>query len=145
MQTPRVSRSSGRPADISSIRFSTSTRFGGSWRFIIAFAAVLIVYTAVNVALRRAAWDPYPFILLNLFLSMLAAVQVVKAHQPHEVIVAVPVAPPSSVEELRGACDDVICLSSPESFFAISQFYEDFAPVEDEQVCQVLSLLAPAT
>jgi uncharacterized membrane protein len=49
--------------------------FGGSWGFILAFGAVLIVYTASNVALGRAAWDPYPFILLNLFLSMLAAVQ----------------------------------------------------------------------
>jgi CRP/FNR family transcriptional regulator, cyclic AMP receptor protein len=36
---------------------------------------VLIVYSAVNVLLGKAAWDPYPFILLNLFLSMLAAVQ----------------------------------------------------------------------
>ena len=50
-------------------------RFGGSWSFILAFAAVLIVYTAVNVVLGRSAWDPYPFILLNLFLSMLASVQ----------------------------------------------------------------------
>jgi len=50
-------------------------RFGGSWRFIIAFSLVLIVYTAINVGLRGQAWDPYPFILLNLFLSMLAAIQ----------------------------------------------------------------------
>jgi len=50
-------------------------RFGGSWSFIIAFGAVLVVYTCVNVALGRSAWDPYPFILLNLFLSMLAAIQ----------------------------------------------------------------------
>ena len=49
--------------------------FGGSWMFIILFAIVLTVYTAVNVALDKKAWDPYPFILLNLFLSMLAAVQ----------------------------------------------------------------------
>ena len=49
--------------------------FGGSWTFIILFAIVLIVYTAVNVVLRGKAWDPYPFILLNLFLSMLAAIQ----------------------------------------------------------------------
>jgi CRP/FNR family cyclic AMP-dependent transcriptional regulator len=49
--------------------------FGGSWTFIITFAVVLVVYTATNVLLRRAAWDPYPFILLNLFLSMLAAIQ----------------------------------------------------------------------
>ena len=50
-------------------------RFGGSWAFIISFAAVLIVYTSINVKLGRSAWDPYPFILLNLFLSMLAAIQ----------------------------------------------------------------------
>ena len=50
-------------------------RFGGSWTFIIAFFLVLVAYTAMNVWLGRAAWDPYPFILLNLFLSMLASVQ----------------------------------------------------------------------
>jgi len=50
-------------------------RFGGSWRFIILFSVILTVYTAANVLLRGSAWDPYPFILLNLFLSMLAAIQ----------------------------------------------------------------------
>jgi uncharacterized membrane protein len=49
--------------------------FGGSWTFIILFLIGLSVYTAINVALRGSAWDPYPFILLNLFLSMLAALQ----------------------------------------------------------------------
>ena len=50
-------------------------RFGGSWSFIITFTVVLCVYTWVNVMLRHRAWDPYPFILLNLFISMLAAIQ----------------------------------------------------------------------
>jgi len=50
-------------------------RFGGSWSFIIAFGVVLLVWVGVNVALAMRAWDPYPFILLNLFLSMLAAIQ----------------------------------------------------------------------
>jgi CRP/FNR family cyclic AMP-dependent transcriptional regulator len=50
-------------------------RFGGSWTFIFVFAVVLSFYTGVNLALGRSAWDPYPFILLNLFLSMLAAIQ----------------------------------------------------------------------
>jgi CRP/FNR family cyclic AMP-dependent transcriptional regulator len=50
-------------------------RFGGSWLFIIIFSVVLTVYSSLNVALRGRAWDPYPFILLNLFLSMLAAIQ----------------------------------------------------------------------
>jgi CRP-like cAMP-binding protein len=49
--------------------------FGGSWTFIITFLLVLVAYTALNLALRSSAWDPYPFILLNLFLSMLAALQ----------------------------------------------------------------------
>ena len=49
--------------------------FGGSWTFIILFAVILLVYTAINILLQGKAWDPYPFILLNLFLSMLAAIQ----------------------------------------------------------------------
>jgi CRP/FNR family cyclic AMP-dependent transcriptional regulator len=49
--------------------------FGGSWTFILSFLACLVLYAAVNVYLRGRAWDPYPFILLNLMLSMLAALQ----------------------------------------------------------------------
>jgi uncharacterized membrane protein len=49
--------------------------FGGSWTFIITFLSGLLVYSLINVALGRRAWDPYPFILLNLLLSMLAALQ----------------------------------------------------------------------
>jgi CRP/FNR family cyclic AMP-dependent transcriptional regulator len=49
--------------------------FGGSWTFIITFGVILSTYTLINVLLRGKAWDPYPFILLNLFLSMLAAIQ----------------------------------------------------------------------
>ena len=50
-------------------------RFGGSWSFIISFGVVLVAWVIVNVLLYTKAWDPYPFILLNLFLSMLAALQ----------------------------------------------------------------------
>ncbi len=49
--------------------------FGGSWTFIITFLIVLVIYSGFNVVLGHKAWDPYPFILLNLFLSMLAALQ----------------------------------------------------------------------
>jgi uncharacterized membrane protein len=49
--------------------------FGGSWTFISSFGIVLIVYASLNIGLAARAWDPYPFILLNLFLSMLAAIQ----------------------------------------------------------------------
>jgi len=49
--------------------------FGGSWPFIILVGVAFLIYTGINLALRSKAWDPYPFILLNLFLSMLAAIQ----------------------------------------------------------------------
>jgi uncharacterized membrane protein len=52
--------------------------FGGSWTFIIIFAAVLLAWVLVNtliLARQGNSFDPYPYILLNLFLSMLAAVQ----------------------------------------------------------------------
>ena len=50
-------------------------RFGGSWSFIILFAVVLASYSSISLVLGKGSWDPYPFILLNLFLSMLAAIQ----------------------------------------------------------------------
>jgi uncharacterized membrane protein len=49
--------------------------FGGSWTFIITFVAVLVAYSITSSLLGHRSWDPYPFILLNLFLSMLAAIQ----------------------------------------------------------------------
>jgi uncharacterized membrane protein len=49
--------------------------FGGSWTFIITVSIALIAYVSTNILLRHHAWDPYPYILLNLFLSMLAAIQ----------------------------------------------------------------------
>ena len=53
----------------------TVAAFGGSWSFIILFLVVMTVYTIINIVLGGRAWDPYPFILLNLFLSALAAIQ----------------------------------------------------------------------
>jgi uncharacterized membrane protein len=52
-------------------------KFGGSWTFIFTFAAILAIWALLNTMLLPAGdhWDPYPFILLNLFLSMLAAIQ----------------------------------------------------------------------
>lgn len=49
-------------------------KFGGSWGFVITFGVILVVYVSINANLPKP-WDPYPFILLNLFLSMLAAIQ----------------------------------------------------------------------
>jgi CRP/FNR family transcriptional regulator, cyclic AMP receptor protein len=49
-------------------------RFGGSWKFVILFGVILVIYITINKLIAQP-WDPYPFILLNLFLSMLAAIQ----------------------------------------------------------------------
>ena len=50
-------------------------KFAGSWAFIFSFTGVLILWMAVNVVLATKAFDPYPFILLNLVLSCVAAIQ----------------------------------------------------------------------
>lgn len=50
-------------------------RFAGSWGFIFTFVAVLLAWMVVNVLLAAGAFDPYPFILLNLVLSCVAAIQ----------------------------------------------------------------------
>ena len=49
--------------------------FGGSWTFIILFSVLLALYMTFDALLGKRAWDPYPYILLNLFLNMLAALQ----------------------------------------------------------------------
>jgi uncharacterized membrane protein len=49
--------------------------FGGSWTFIISFGIILVSYTMLSNVRGGKSWDPYPYILLNLFLSMLAAIQ----------------------------------------------------------------------
>jgi predicted phosphoribosyltransferase len=70
--------------------------------------------------------------------TMIAALQTVRAQQPRELIVAVPVAAPDRLEEVRQWCDETVCLLAPESFWAIGQFYENFEPVEDEEVVRLL-------
>ena len=50
-------------------------KFAGSWAFIFSFSGVLILWMIVNVVLAAGAFDPYPFILLNLVLSCVAAIQ----------------------------------------------------------------------
>ena len=53
----------------------TIAKFAGSWAFIFSFAGVLILWMVVNAILAAKAFDPYPFILLNLVLSCVAAIQ----------------------------------------------------------------------
>lgn len=62
------------PAFSSKIADSVAA-FGGSWKFILSFIAFLVIWMIINVLLLQKPFDPFPFILLNLFLSAIAAVQ----------------------------------------------------------------------
>jgi uncharacterized membrane protein len=53
----------------------TLASFGGSWRFILLFTGLMLLWMITNVYLLNTPFDPFPFILLNLFLSALAAIQ----------------------------------------------------------------------
>lgn len=70
--------------------------------------------------------------------TMLAALHVLNAQKPQECIVAVPVAPPDTLETLRPLCNHLECLLTPRLFGAVGQFYDDFAQVEDDEVVRLL-------
>jgi predicted phosphoribosyltransferase len=70
--------------------------------------------------------------------TMIAALQAARSHDPHELIVAVPVAAPDRLEEVRRYCDDAVCLLQPDDFYAVGQFYQHFEAVEDEEVVRIL-------
>jgi predicted phosphoribosyltransferase len=73
---------------------------------------------------------------------MIAALQTVKAQNPRELIVAVPVGSPERLAAVRRWCDDVVCPHCPARFWAIGQFYDDFHQVEDEEVVRLLRHVA---
>lgn len=74
--------------------------------------------------------------------TMIAALNVARAQGPRELIVAVPVASPDRLAQVRRHCDETVCLLTPVDFWAIGQFYEDFAPVEDSEVVELLRAAA---
>jgi putative phosphoribosyl transferase len=71
-----------------------------------------------------------------------AACQVARAQGAARVVLATPVAPPRAVAELRGDADEVICLSTPELFWAIGEFYFDFTQTSDDEVTALLARAA---
>jgi predicted phosphoribosyltransferase len=70
--------------------------------------------------------------------SMIAALRAVRAQQPKKLIAAVAVAPPETVARIRAEADEVVCLSTPDYFYAVGQFFEDFSQVTDEQAIAML-------
>jgi putative phosphoribosyl transferase len=67
-----------------------------------------------------------------------AACRVARAQGASRVVLAVPVAPAAARSTLLDVCDDFLCLASPESFFAVGEWYDDFAPTSDSEVVEVL-------
>lgn len=67
-----------------------------------------------------------------------AALQAIRRRKPKELVLAVPVAPPDTIEQLREEVDALICLETPELFGAIGYFYRDFRQVSDEEVVAIL-------
>jgi putative phosphoribosyl transferase len=70
--------------------------------------------------------------------TMIAALHAVRRQEPHKVILAVPVASPDRLREAKKLADEAICLLAPADFRAVGMYYDDFGPVEDEEVIEYL-------
>jgi putative phosphoribosyl transferase len=71
-------------------------------------------------------------------LTMLVAIQALRQMIPAKIVVAIPVAAQDSLQHIKSEADDVICLSAPERFHAVSLWYDDFNQVSDVEVIQLL-------
>jgi predicted phosphoribosyltransferase/predicted alpha/beta-hydrolase family hydrolase len=76
--------------------------------------------------------------------SVRAALRGVRRQKPRRLVLATPVAPVESIDALRSEADEIICLETPENFFAVGQFYRDFSQVSDDEVKNILAKEQPA-
>lgn len=76
--------------------------------------------------------------------SMRAAVAALRQRRPRELVVAVPVAPQGTGEELAAVADAVVCARTPEPFFAVGHWYDDFSEVSDDDVRAALGVRPPS-
>ena len=70
--------------------------------------------------------------------TMISALHALRAKKPAKLICAVPVAPPDTLEKIKGYADEVVCLQAPMFFQAVGQFYADFPQVDDSEVEAIL-------
>jgi predicted phosphoribosyltransferase len=71
--------------------------------------------------------------------TMIAALHSVRAHAPARVVCAVPVAPFGTLDRVRPCADELVCLDTPEDFYAVGQFYREFGQVSDKEVVAALA------
>jgi len=74
--------------------------------------------------------------------TMRAAIQALRQQQAARIIVAVPTAPPETCQQLRAEADEVICALTPEPYYAVGLWYQDFSQTTDEEVCDLLARAA---
>ena len=70
--------------------------------------------------------------------TMLAALRAVQTQQPKKLVAAMAVAPPSALPKMEAEADEIVCLATPEDFFAVGLFFRDFRQITDEEVVELL-------
>ena len=70
--------------------------------------------------------------------TLLSSIKAIKKRNPNKIIVAVPVAPPTTADKFKKEVDEFICLLTPQNFLGVGQFYYDFSQVSDEEVIRLL-------
>jgi len=75
--------------------------------------------------------------------TMRAAVQALRRQNVAKVVVAFPVGAPQTCAELNKEADETVCISQPDSFYAVGQYYRDFSQITDQEVRQLLAAAAP--
>ena len=68
-----------------------------------------------------------------------AALRGLRRHDPARLVLAVPVAPADSLHDIEAECDDIVCLATPEPFYAVGSHYRDFTQTEDDEVLRLLA------
>lgn len=71
--------------------------------------------------------------------TMIAALHALRSRHPQKLVCAVPVSPPETLDKVSPYADEVVCLSAPESFYAVGQFYMSFPQVDDQEVISLLA------
>jgi putative phosphoribosyl transferase len=74
--------------------------------------------------------------------TMIAALHALRAKHPQKLVCAVPVAPPDTLSKVKPYADEVLCLSAPEDFYAVGQFYQSFPQVSDDEVIRLLGAVS---
>ncbi len=68
----------------------------------------------------------------------MVAIRAIRGHDPHRLVLAVPVCAPETADELRGAVDELVCLACPPDFRGVGRWYARFDPTADAEVLDLL-------